>query len=203
MDESKKNPLFSGIVAGYLILLAHLLLIIVLATAVVFIQTLAEYVEYVLAGGLLLIIGSAVFFFRILKQNGKQILNTMKNPAFHNQNLEINLLGGLASVSFNKLDKNQQLMLANQAPTIQALPDPQPSSPQNEILRLADLYDRDLISKEEFQQLKDEILNPLTKATSSFRLQRRKPCENRSPDQIQDFSHRYDRPDTFYHQPDL
>ena len=158
MTESKKNPLFSGIMAGYLILLAHLLLIIILAAAVVFIQTLAEYIEYVLAGGLLLIIGSAIFFYRVLKQNGKQILNTLKNPAFQGQNIEISLLGGLASVSINNPDKSQQMMLDNRSPTIQALPDPQTSSPQNELLRLADLYDHGLLSKEEFQQLKEDIL---------------------------------------------
>ena len=158
MDESKKNPLLSGVMAGYMILLAHLLLIIILATAVVFIQTLAEYIEYVLAGGLLLIIGSAAFFYRLLKQNGKQILNTLKNPAFQGQNIEISLLGGLASVSINNPGKSSQLMVENQTTTIQSLPEPQSSSPQNELLRLSDLFDRDLISKEEFLQLKNDIL---------------------------------------------
>ena len=158
MTENKKNPLFSGIMAGYLILLAHLLLIIILAAAVVFIQTLAEYIEYVLAGGVLLIIGAAVFFYRLFKQNGKEILNTLKNPAFQGQNIEISLLGGLASVSINNPEKSQQLSLDSRSPTIQALPDPHASSPRNELLRLADLYDRDLISKEEFLQLKEEFL---------------------------------------------
>ena len=158
MSEDKKNPLFSGVMAGYLILLAHLLLIIILAAAVVFIQTLAEYIEYVLAGGLLLIIGSAIFFYRILKQNGKEIINTLKNPAFQGQNIEISLLGGLASVSINSPEKSPLLMLDSQSPTIQALPDPHSSSPRNELLRLADLDDRDLISKDEFLQLKKAFL---------------------------------------------
>lgn len=159
MADKQKNPLLSGIVAGYLILLAHLLLIIILATAVVFIQTLAEYIEYVLAGGLLLILGSAVFFYRIVRQNGKQIINTLRNPAFQGQNIEISLLGGLASVSINNPEKSPQLMLDNQTPTIRALPDTHSSSsPQNNLLRLADLYDRGLIDKDEFLQLKEEIL---------------------------------------------
>ena len=158
MTEDKKNPLFSGVMAGYLILLAHLLIIIILAAAVVFIQTLAEYIEYVLAGGLLLIIGSAIFFYRILKQNGKEIINTLKNPAFQGQNIEISLLGGLASVSINSPEKGHQLILDNQSTTIQALPIPHSPTPQNELLRLADLYDRDLISKEEFMGLKEAFL---------------------------------------------
>ena len=158
MTEDKKNPLFSGVMAGYLILLAHLLLIVILAATVVFIQTLAEYIEYILAGGVLLIIGSAVFFYRVLKQNGKEILNTLKNPAFQGQNIEISLLGGLASVSINSTEKSPQLILDNHSPTIQALPDPHSSSPRNELLRLADLYDRGLISKEEFLGLKEEFL---------------------------------------------
>lgn len=158
MTKDKKNPLLSGVMAGYLILLAHLLLIIILATAVVFIQALAEYIEYVMAGGLLLIIGSAVFFYRILKQNGKEIINTLKNPAFQGRNIEISLFGGLASVSINSPENGHQLILDNQSPTIQALPIPHSPAPQNELLRLADLYDRDLISKDEFQQLKEAFL---------------------------------------------
>ena len=158
MTEDKKNSLFSGVMAGYLIILAHLLLIIILATAVIFIQTLAEYIEYVLAGGLLIIFGSAVFFYRVLKQNGKQIIDTLKNPAFHGQNIEISLLGGLASVSIKNPEKNHQLILDNQAPTIQALPELCSLSPQNELIRLADLHDRGLLSKEEFMKLKDDIL---------------------------------------------
>ena len=158
MTKDKKNPLLSGVMAGYLILLAHLLLIIILATAVVFIQTMAAYIEYVQAGGLLLIIGSAVFFYRLLKQNGKQILNTLKNPTFQGQNIEVSLLGGLASVSINNPEKSQQLMLDKLTPTIQALPEPHVSPAGNELLRLAELFDRDLISKEEFMQLKEEFL---------------------------------------------
>ena len=159
MTEKQKNPLLSGVMAGYLILLAHLLLIIILATAVVFIQTMAEYIEYVLAGGLLLILGSAIFFYRIVKQNGTQILNTLRNPSFQGQNIEISLLSGLASVSINNPEKSPQLMLENQAPSIRALTETNSSSsPQNDLLRLADLYDRGLINKEEFLQLKEEIL---------------------------------------------
>ncbi len=158
MTKEKKNPLLSGVMAGYMILLAHLLLIIILAAAVIFIQTLSEYIEYVLAGGLLLIVGSAVFFYQLLKKNGKQILNTLKNPAFQGQNIEISLLGGFASVSINNPNKGSQLILEDQSEIIQALPDLQSTSPQNELLRLADLHDRNLISKEEFMQLKNKIL---------------------------------------------
>ena len=159
MTEDKKNPLLSGIMAGYLVILAHILLIIILATAVIFIQTLSEYIEYVLAGGLLIIFASAVFFYRVLKQNGKQIIDTLKNPAFQGQNIEISLLGRLASVSINNPEKNQHLMLDHQIPTIQALPELPTLSPQNELIRLAELHDRGLISKEEFLKLKDDILS--------------------------------------------
>ncbi|MCD6534169.1 MAG: SHOCT domain-containing protein [Deltaproteobacteria bacterium] len=158
MTEEKKNPLLSGIMAGYLVILAHILLVIILATAVIFIQTLSEYIEYVLAGGLLIIFGSALFFYRILKQNGKQIIDTLKNPAFQGQNIEISLLGGLASVSINSPEKSHHLMLDQQTPIIQALPERPTLSPHNELIRLGDLHDRGLISKEEFLKLKDEVL---------------------------------------------
>ena len=147
--------------AGYLVLLIHLLLVIFLATAVVFIQGLSEYIEYILGGGVLLIIGSGAFFYHLLKQNGKQILNTLQNPSFPGQNIEVSLLGGLASISIKSPGKNEQLMLGNPSPELRAIPElPPATAPHNELLRLSELYDRGLINKEEFLQLKDELLKP-------------------------------------------
>ncbi len=159
MTEDKKNPLLSGVMAGYMILLIHLLLVIFIATAVVFIQALSEYIEYILGGGVLLIIGSGAFFYRLLKQNGKQILNTLQNPSFQGQNIEVNLLGGLASISINNPGKGPQVMLENQVQTLNVLPEhPSSASLRNELLRLSDLHDRKLISRAEFLQLKDGLL---------------------------------------------
>jgi len=160
MPESKKNPLLSGVMAGYLVLLIHLILVIFLATAVVFIQGISEYIEYILGGGVLLIIGSGAFFYRLLKQNGKQILNTLQNPSFPGQNIEVSLLGGLASISIKGAEKSDQFMLENPAPGLRAIPElPPAASPRNDLLRLSELYDRGLINKEEFLRLKDDLLN--------------------------------------------
>ncbi|MCK5916364.1 MAG: SHOCT domain-containing protein [Deltaproteobacteria bacterium] len=159
MEEGKKNPLLSGVMAGYMILLIHLLLVIILATAVVFIQALSEYIEYILAGGFLLIIGSGAFFYHLIKRNGRQILNTLRNPSFQGQNVEVSLLGGLASISINNPGKGQPIMIDHQTQTLHALPEHPPSaSPGSELLRLSDLYDRGLINKDDFLKLKDDLL---------------------------------------------
>jgi len=160
MPQSKKNPLLSGVMAGYLVLLIHLILVIFLATAVVFIQGLSQYIEYILGGGVLLILGSGAFFYRLLKQNGKQILNTLQNPSFQGQNIEVSLLGGLASISIKGAEKSDHFMLGNPAQELRAIPElPPTASPHNDLLRLSELYDRGLISKEEFIHLKDDLLN--------------------------------------------
>ncbi len=160
MPESKKNPLLSGVMAGYLVLLIHLVLVIFLATAVVFIQGLSEYIEYILGGGILLIIASGAFFYRLLKQNGRQILNTLRNPSFPGQNIEVSLLGGLASISIKGVEKSDQFMLGNPTQELRAIAEiPPAASPHNDLLRLSELYDRSLISKEEFLLLKNDLLN--------------------------------------------
>ncbi len=159
MTEGKKNSILNGVMAGYLILLIHLLLVIILATAVIFIQALSEYIEYIMGAGVLLIIGSGAFFYHLLKQNGKQILNTLRNPPFPGQNIEVSLLGGLASISINSQNQNQQTMLDNHITTLNALPEySSDTSPSNELLRLSDLYDRGLISRDDFNKLKDSLL---------------------------------------------
>ncbi|MCD6269358.1 MAG: SHOCT domain-containing protein [Deltaproteobacteria bacterium] len=159
MTEGKKNSILNGVMAGYLILLIHLLLVIFLATAVIFIQALSEYIEYIMGGGVILIIGSGAFFYHLLKQNGKQILNTLRNPPFPGQNIEVSLLGGLASISINSQNQGQQAMLDNHITTLNALPEySSDTSPSTELLRLSDLYDRGLISRDDFNKLKDSLL---------------------------------------------
>lgn len=167
-DEKKtSSPFSSGITAGYMILLAHLLLIIILATAVVFIQTLAEHIEIILAIGLLLILGSTYIFFRMLKQNGRQIIKTLNNPTFAGQNIEVSLLGGLASLSLKRPETNPpQNLLDYQTTKIKALPLKLDDSKitRHELLRIADLHERGLIDKQEFLSLKKEIMASLIDA---------------------------------------
>ncbi|MBN2705995.1 MAG: SHOCT domain-containing protein [Deltaproteobacteria bacterium] len=159
--SEEKNPLLAGVTAGYLILVVHLLLVIGLAAAVVFIQTLAQYIEYILAGGLILIIASAYFFYRILKNNGRQIIKTMSQPGFAGSNVTVSLLGGLASISIRRpegADENSQSMLTYQAlPALPASSSPRP--PQQELFRLAQLYEQGLLNKDEFARLKADILD--------------------------------------------
>lgn len=166
-DWLKKNPVITGITAGYLILAVHLLLVIVLAAAVIFIQTLAEYIEYVLAGGLLLILGSGYVFYRLLKKNGKQILETMQSPGFAGQNITVSLLGGLASISLKQNDEPGREALSYRPAELAALPEKSSPQPQDELFRLASLHEQGLLSKAEFDLLKDQVITKTIKASEA------------------------------------
>ncbi|NPA25963.1 MAG: SHOCT domain-containing protein [Deltaproteobacteria bacterium] len=172
-SEKKKGRKFfqSDTWTGYSIIAIHLVFVIVLATSLIFIQALADYIEYVIAGGALFLLASLLFFYRKFRKNGQQLVETLQQSSSrYGQNIKIDLLGGLASISINSQDQSQNFDSQHQLPlaekgnngTVQALPatavTEKSGDTRNELLRLAELYDRKLINQEEFNLFKKALL---------------------------------------------
>jgi len=158
--KKERTPVASGIFLGYFVLILHLLLIVGVGVAVVFLRGLVAYMEWILAGGLLLILFSGYYFYRRLRKNGQQIQEILKDPAFRGQNVEVSFLGGMASLRIGR-DANAPPLGAIPGPVIQQIEDPE-TMRRRELSRLADLFEKELITREEFQQLKDELLTGVT-----------------------------------------
>ncbi len=169
-DKEKDSKFFqSDTWTGYSIIAIHLVFVIVLATSIIFIQTLAAYLEYVIAGGVIFLLVSFLFFYRKFRKNGHQLVETLQQTSSrYGQSIKIDLLGGLASISINsqnqKPDSRYQLPPAGRGDSgaVQALPattgSEKDGEARNELLRLAELYDRKLINQEEFDLFKKNLL---------------------------------------------
>ena len=154
-DEQNKN-FFSGVVLAYLVLLLHILLMVGLGITVIVIKGIYDFRWLILLAGIAIIGGSGYYFYRYFKEHKQKLHDLMSDPAFNDRTLEISLMGGMATVRLGHKDDNIKLIQADETEVKQL---EQPKSVQmKELTELTRMLDDELITREEFLQLKKEIL---------------------------------------------
>lgn len=154
--RSKSDPdgLFKGVVVAHSILLLHLLMIAGLGLTIVFLTGLAHYMGWIVLSGMAILCLSAYLFYRRLRKEGKSLGEALRTPLFQGREVEIRLLGGFASLKLGK-PSQQPIESGNDEPPLQL------ESPDRvrirEIAELAHLLEKNLITREEYDQAKRQL----------------------------------------------
>ncbi len=165
-NEKKKEDrgLFSGIFLSYAILILHVLLLLLVGVVVVFFRGVVEYMPWILGGGAILILISGFLFFRRFRRNAERLREVLSDPVFRDRAVEVKLLGGMASLRLGQplpdddRDYDRGQMLSHDASQrVMQLEDPE-AQRMRRLDQLVRLLEKELISSEEFTQLKKEIL---------------------------------------------
>jgi len=154
--EERKGGIGSGMVLTFTILLLHILMVLLLGVAVVFFRGVVDYFAWILFGGLFLIGLSGYLFFRRLRRDNRRLRDVLNDPALKGRSLEISFLGGLASVRVGAPGETSSMIEAFPAPPL--IEDPE-SVRLREIARLVRMLEKGQISREEYEQLKEEVLD--------------------------------------------
>lgn len=160
--KTNKNSdgLFKSIFLAHLILFLHLLLFAALGILVVFLSGVMEHMLWILLGGMAVVALSSYLFYRRLRREGKTLGEILRSPVFEGRSVEVSLLGGMATL---KLDhprdaSGRQAIDGRREPPLQ-LEDSQ-SSRIMEINALAQLLEKELITPDEFDKAKRQLLGP-------------------------------------------
>jgi hypothetical protein len=157
--ELKKDPgLFKGIMLAYFVLILHVLLIAGMGLMVIFFQGVVIYMPWIFIGGVMLILGSGYYFYRRLKASGKSLRETLNSPILQGKSFEVRFLGGLATFKVDVDGATHPSMALPSAPPPLRLED-QTASRLRELTELARLLENDLISPDEYNQLKRRLFN--------------------------------------------
>lgn len=162
MSNNKKNEkegLFKGVMMAYTVLVLHVLLIGGLGLLVFFLRGLVQYMVWIFAGGLVMISASAYYFYRRMKQEGKNLKEMIRAPLLAGKSVEVSLLGGMASFKVGPADgPNGSPQLENSnGDTYPLLEDPA-ATEIRELKELARLYGDGLITREEYAKAKQQLL---------------------------------------------
>jgi len=162
MKTSSEKPtldLFKGVLLAHMILGLHVVLICLIGLVVIFFGGIARYWAWIFLIGLALTAAGAYFVYRRLKTQGSSVMRDLKGMAVPaDSTLEVRFLGGLASVKFDR-------SAASAFPEITASSAPPPLLEDSETQRLrelaslAQLYEKNLLTREEFERAKGTLLS--------------------------------------------
>lgn len=152
---------------AYLILILHVVLIALVGLVVIFLGGIAGYLFWIVAGGILLIVGSAFWFYHRMKKQGRQLRDTLKSDTFQGRPVEVSLLDGLVAFRVGGRPSNQPLIEASAQPLQLEASE---SDPLQKLRELARMYEKGLISREEFEQYKQTLMGDETLAAEAMNI---------------------------------
>jgi hypothetical protein len=159
-DKKKEGDgLVKSVLLAYFILALHVLLIACVAVLVLFFRGVVNYMLWIVLGGIAVVGLSAFLFIRRMRAEGKSLREMLRNPVFRGRSVEVSLLGGMATV---KLGQPTQPPAIGHDTADGVLQLEDPDAPRNsdvsELAELARLLEKDLISVDEFNKAKRQLL---------------------------------------------
>lgn len=142
---------------GYLVLVMHILLMLGLAIAVVLLKGFYDFRWLILILGIVVIGGSAYYFYRRIRQSNRKLGDLMSDPALQNRSVEIRLLGGMATLKLGQRDEGIRLIEEVDGNSARQL-EPPKSKHLEELSEINRMLEDGLITREEFLRLKKEII---------------------------------------------
>jgi hypothetical protein len=159
-NKNQGENLFKAVIMTHIILFLHLLIIAGLVLMVIFLRDITQYVLWVFLGAIGLIMLSGFFIYRRIKSKGKKMFHDIENSSlFQGRSFEVSFLRGLASLKFGQPDDLKAIENPSSEEKFQ-LEDPE-TVRIRELTELARMYEKNLITSEEYNRAKHEILKSL------------------------------------------
>ncbi|MEW6078681.1 MAG: SHOCT domain-containing protein [Thermodesulfobacteriota bacterium] len=161
--EVQPTPgLVKSIFLAYGIVVLHLSLIAMVGLLVLVLSGVVNYFIWLLLGGLGLVYGGIWFFLKKMKDERQAIRQILRLPEFQGKTLEISLFGGAASFKVGHR-REEAVDIKAVGTSARPLLDTPIRSRIDDLGELSRLYGEGMITREEFEQLKIELLPPLHK----------------------------------------
>lgn len=96
--KSSEVNVMKGIFIAYFVLLFHLGLLCLIGLLVLFFSGILNYLPWILLGCFGLLGGSGYLVLRYIRKKSGSLVRMLSMPEFRGKNIEVNVLGGLASL---------------------------------------------------------------------------------------------------------
>lgn len=154
-----KDGLFKSIFTAYFILLLHVFLLAGVGVTVVLFKGVYHYLPWIMGCIGILVLAIAWIFYRRMHKRSSEIKNILSMPEFRDRTVEIKLLGGVASFKITAKE-NQQVLIDHHASTgsDRFLIENDITRIEQKIFKLTALFEKDLITQEEFDKARQNII---------------------------------------------
>ena len=148
-----ENPLVKSIFVAFLILIMHVLLIAGIGILILLFYGIINHMVWMIVGFVLIAIWGYLFYRKVI-EDSKELKNVVGD--IKGKNVEIKLLGGLATFRMGDSDPNNNMkQLSAGRPRELASPE---SDSVKSLTELSRLYENKLITLEEYQKAKKDLL---------------------------------------------
>ncbi|MCF8077008.1 MAG: SHOCT domain-containing protein [Desulfotignum sp.] len=162
LNKTDKEGVFKNIFIAYFILLFHVVLLAGIAVFVVLIKGVFEYLPWIMTGAGLLVALCVWLVIRQMRKKSAQIQDILSNEQLRNRNVEISFMGGLASFKVQSNAEDTRRLLTypepDNLPPDTRLIETDTDKAERKMNQLNALYEKDLITKEEFDQARQSII---------------------------------------------
>ncbi len=156
MKKEKDEGHLKSILMAYFILVLHVVLIAGLVLLVIFFRGIINYMIWIFIGGTAAILASAYHFYKRMKREGKTLREMLNSQRFAGRTVEVNLLGGLASL---KISGSNDPAALDTTASGQFKQIEEPDVIRNrDFYELVRLLENDLITLDEYNKFKEQIL---------------------------------------------
>ena len=152
------DSLTKGVLLAFVILAFHVGMLLLVALLIVFFGFIIQYFVWILLFIGVVIAGSIGYILYSLKKQSSGIAEVLTMPEFKGKNVELRLFGGLASVKITDTQDSSSMLAHDGASQMKYLESPD-STRVRDLSELARLLENDLITREEYQQAKEELFN--------------------------------------------
>lgn len=153
MGKLAENSLFKGIFVAFLILFMHVILLAGVGILILLFYGIINHLIWMIAGFVLIAIWGYLFYRKVIEDSKelKNVVGDMKG-----RNVEIKLLGGLATFKMDDSAQNKTLrQLPSGRPKELAAPE---TDSVKSLTELSRLYEKKLITLEEYEKAKKDLL---------------------------------------------
>ena len=159
-NKNQGGSLFKAVLMTHLILVLHLLFIAGIVLLVIFFRGITQHILWILIGAAVIFILSAIIIFWRIKSRGKKVLQDIENsPVYRGRDVEVSFLGGVVSLKFNQSNRLKALENPSAGARLQ-LEDPE-TVRIRELTELARMLEKNLITAEEYNRAKNQIMKSL------------------------------------------
>ncbi|NQT69340.1 MAG: hypothetical protein HQ552_07135 [Desulfobacteraceae bacterium] len=144
---------------AYFILVLHVLLIAGLVMLVIFFRGIINYMLWIFIGGAAVILASGYHFYKRLQKDGKTLQEMMSSSRLGSRPIEVSFLGGIASFKIGRPGSTPALSSDATGQPLQQLEDPA-TVRIRELTELVRLLEDNLITLDEYNKVKQQILKP-------------------------------------------
>lgn len=158
--KSDKEGLFKSIFTAYFILLLHVFLLAGVGLTVVLFKGVYHYLPWIMAAIGILVLAIAWIVYRRMRETSSSLQQVLGTPEFQDRAVEVRLLGGLASFKIKAKENNAMLLdhSSAQPMTNAQLIESSVNRTERKMLELNTLYEKNLITHEEFESARQTII---------------------------------------------